>query len=209
MVLFGYTHTNRRLSRAAKSLCARALCRCGPGQRSQNGLTDEEALFLDVIFDAVGGPCPSATSSPPTRSWDPGLRTGRPVLHPQRDPARSGRRSRSTGVPNVAQWLEAGGVATVNFEEESVVERLNDLTVGQGAGESIPRGWAMEVYRHPAECLDFDLRPGEAGGDAGDRSSVRAGGDDCTLCWPAGALGAGRRNSAGSLNKIPFGMVMN
>ena len=76
---------------------------------------------------------------------------------------------------------EAGGAITINFEEESVVERLNELTGGKGPEKCID-AVGMESHvdgvsaRHAA-------RPRQADADAGERPAARAARDD--LCLPA------------------------
>ena len=69
-------------------------------------------------------------------------------------------------VPERLAMAEAGGAITINFEEESVVERLNELTGGKGPEKCID---AVGMEAHATATLDSMLRPGQAGGDAGDR----------------------------------------
>jgi threonine dehydrogenase-like Zn-dependent dehydrogenase len=56
-------------------------------------------------------------------------------------------------LPERLSMARAGGAITINFEEESVVERLNDLTDGKGAGEMHRRGRAGSA-RHGHDRLD-------------------------------------------------------
>ena len=50
-------------------------------------------------------------------------------------------------LPERSRMAEAGGAITINFEEESVVERLNELTGGKGPEKCI------DCDRHGKPCL--------------------------------------------------------
>ena len=54
---------------------------------------------------------------------------------------------------------------TINFDEESVVERLNELTDGKGPEKCID---AVGMEAHASAHDRLDDRPRQAGGDAGD-----------------------------------------
>ena len=98
----------------------------------------------------------------------------------------------------------AGGAITINFDEESVVERLNELTDGKG----------------PEKCIDAVGMEAHATGDARrmydrvkqavmletDRPHVLR--EMMYVCRPAGMLSV-PGVYGGLIDKIPFGMAMN
>ena len=107
-----------------------------------NGLTDEQVLFLSDIFP-TGWQAVVQCDIEPTDTvaiWGCGpvgqfcirsaiLLGAKRVIAIDR-------------VPERLTMAEAGGATTVNFEEESVVERLNDLTSGKGPeNASMRSGW--------------------------------------------------------------------
>ena len=85
-------------------------------------------------------------------------------------------------LPERLEMAEAGGAITINFDEESVVERLNELTGGKGPEKCID-AIGMEAHVTPFQP-DTVLRPCQADADAGERPPARAARDD--LCLPAG-----------------------
>jgi threonine dehydrogenase-like Zn-dependent dehydrogenase len=99
---------------------------------------------------------------------------------------------------------QAGGATTINFSEESVVERLNDLTHGKG----------------PEKCIDAVSMEAHAGGSIDavydkikqslmletDRPHVIR--EMMYVCRPAGTLSI-PGVYGGMLDKIPFGAAMN
>jgi threonine dehydrogenase-like Zn-dependent dehydrogenase len=107
-------------------------------------------------------------------------------------------------VPERLAMAEAGGATTVNFEEESVVERLNDLTSGKGPEKCID---AVGMEAHATATLDsiYD-RAKQAVMLATDRPHVLR--EMMYVCRPAGVLSV-PGVYGGLLDKIPFGMVMN
>jgi len=68
-------------------------------------------------------------------------------------------------LPERLEMAEAAGAITINFETESVVERLNDLTQKKRPSE------VHRCYRHGEPCIfsaaRHHLRPRKADGDAG------------------------------------------
>jgi threonine dehydrogenase-like Zn-dependent dehydrogenase len=98
----------------------------------------------------------------------------------------------------------AGGATTVNFDEESVVERLNDLTSGKGPEKCID---AVGMEAHATATLDsiYD-RAKQAVMLETDRPHVLR--EMMYVCRPAGVLSV-PGVYGGLLDKIPFGMVMN
>ena len=141
---------DRRLSGRPGRVPARALRRHDAHQGAADGLTDEQVLFLsDILPDRLAG---RGAMRHPARGHggDLGLR------------ARSGRwrsaapccwaRSQVIAIDRVPERLamaRAGGAITINFEEESVVERLNELTGGKGPEKCIDAvGHGGARHRH-------------------------------------------------------------
>jgi threonine dehydrogenase-like Zn-dependent dehydrogenase len=107
-------------------------------------------------------------------------------------------------VPERLAMARAGGATTINFDEESVVERLNDLTDGKG----------------PEKCIDAVGMEAHAGGSFDavydkvkqtlmletDRPHVLR--EMMYVCRPAGTLSI-PGVYGGLLDKIPFGAAMN
>ena len=170
-----------------------------------NGLTDEQVLFLGDIFPdrlAGGG---AMRHRADRHGRDLGRGAGRPVLHPQRRAARRQAGGRDRPRARAARaWREAGGAITINFEEESVIERLNELTGGKGPEKCID---AVGMEAHATAPHRFDLRPRQAGRDARERPAARAARDD--LCLPPGGTLSVPGVYGGLVDKIPFGALMN
>jgi hypothetical protein len=98
----------------------------------------------------------------------------------------------------------AGGATTIDFDEESVVERLNDLTAGKGPEKCID---AVGLEAHATATMDsmYD-RAKQAVMLETDRPHVLR--EMMYVCRPAGVLSV-PGVYGGLLDKIPFGMVMN
>jgi threonine dehydrogenase-like Zn-dependent dehydrogenase len=110
-------------------------------------------------------------------------------------------------IDNVAERLSmarAGGATTIDFEEESVVERLNELTAGKGPEKCID---AVGMEAHATATLDsmYD-RAKQAVMLETDRPHVLR--EMMYVCRPAGVLSV-PGVYGGLLDKVPFGMVMN
>ena len=106
-------------------------------------------------------------------------------------------------VPERLAMAEAGGAITINFEKESVLERLNELTQARARrSASMPSGWRRTPRRRSTH-----VRPGEAGADAGNGSAARFARDD--LCLPPRGQISVPGVYGGLLDKFPFGMAMN
>jgi threonine dehydrogenase-like Zn-dependent dehydrogenase len=97
-----------------------------------------------------------------------------------------------------------GGATTINFEEESVVERLNELTRGKGPDKCID---AVGMEAHVAHSFDsFYDRVKQAVMLESDRPHVLR--EMMYVCRPAGILSI--PGVYGGLDdKIPFGAMMN
>ena len=170
----------------------------------ENGLTDEQVLFLSDIFP-TGWQAVVQCDIEPTDTvaiWGCGP-VGQFCI---RSAILLGARQ-VIAIDCVAERLamaEAGGATTVNFQEESVVERLNDLTSGKGPEKCID---AVGMEAHATATLDsiYD-RAKQAVMLETDRPHVLR--EMMYVCRPAGVLSV-PGVYGGLLDKIPFGMVMN
>jgi len=107
-------------------------------------------------------------------------------------------------IPERLAMAEAGGAVTINFDEESVVERLNELTNGKGPEKCID---AVGMEAHAAGTVDamYD-RVKQATMLGTDRPHVLR--EMAYVCRPAGTLSI-PGVYGGLLDKIPFGAIMN
>src|SRR6476620_10917712 len=107
-------------------------------------------------------------------------------------------------VPERLSMARAGGATTLNFDEDSIVERLNELTHGKGPEKCID---AVGMEAHATATLDsmYD-RAKQAVMLETDRPHVLR--EMMYVCRPAGVLSV-PGVYGGLLDKIPFGMVMN
>jgi threonine dehydrogenase-like Zn-dependent dehydrogenase len=107
-------------------------------------------------------------------------------------------------LPERLSMAKAGGAITINFEEESVVERLNELTGGKGPEKCID---AVGLEAHATGSVDsmYD-RAKQAMMLETDRPHVLR--EMMYVCRPAGVLSI-PGVYGGLLDKIPLGAVMN
>jgi threonine dehydrogenase-like Zn-dependent dehydrogenase len=107
-------------------------------------------------------------------------------------------------VPERLSMAEAGGAITINFEEESVVERLNELTSGRGPEKCVD---AVGMEAHATATIDsmYD-RAKQALMLETDRPHVLR--EMMYVCRPAGTLSI-PGVYGGLLDKLPFGALMN
>ena len=80
---------------------------------------------------------------------DLGLRSCRSDGDPQRRPLGAKQVIAIDHLPERLEMAEAGGAITINFDEESVVERLNELTGGEGPEKCID-AIGMEAHVSPS-----------------------------------------------------------
>ena len=99
---------------------------------------------------------------------------------------------------------KAGGATTINFDDESVIERLNQLTSGKGPEKCID---AVGMEAHATASLDstYDKVKQSVMLET-DRPHVLR--EMMYVCRPAGTLSV-PGVYGGLLDKIPFGAVMN
>ena len=107
-------------------------------------------------------------------------------------------------VPERLDMAKAGGAITINFETESVIERLNELTRGRGPEKCID---CVGLEAHATSTLDamYD-RAKQAVALETDRPHVLR--EMIYVCRPGGTLSI-PGVYGGLLDKIPFGASMN
>ena len=107
-------------------------------------------------------------------------------------------------VPERLAMAKAGGAITINFEEESTVERLNELTHGKGPEKCID---AVGMEAHATATLDsmYDKAKQSMMLET-DRPHVLR--EMMYVCRPAGTLSV-PGVYGGLLDKIPFGAFVN
>jgi len=107
-------------------------------------------------------------------------------------------------VPERLSMAAAAGAVTINFDEESVLERLKDLTEGKGPEKCID---AVGLESHATRSVDalYD-RAKQATLMETDRPHVLR--EMIYVCRPAGILSI-PGVYGGLLDKIPFGAAMN
>lgn len=107
-------------------------------------------------------------------------------------------------LPERLSMARAAGAITINFEEESVVERLNDLTKGRGPEKCID---CVGMEAHVGRSIDsmYD-RAKQAVMAESDRPHVLR--EMIYVCRGAGTLSI-PGVYGGLVDKIPFGMAMN
>jgi len=107
-------------------------------------------------------------------------------------------------LPDRLSMAKACGALTINFEEESVVERLNELTSGKGPEKCID---AVGMEAHAVRSVDSMLdRAKQTVMAESDRPHVLR--EMIYVCRPAGVLSI-PGVYGGLVDKIPFGALMN
>ncbi|MGY0714165.1 zinc-dependent alcohol dehydrogenase [Azospirillum argentinense] len=168
------------------------------------GLTDEQVLFLGDIFP-TGWQAAAQCDIQPTDTvaiWGCGpvgqMTIRSAILLGAKQVIAIDR------VPERLSMAKAGGAITINFEEESVVERLNELTGGKGPEKCID---AVGMEAHATATLDsmYD-RAKQALALESDRAHVLR--EMMYVCRPAGTLSI-PGVYGGLIDKVPFGMSMN
>jgi threonine dehydrogenase-like Zn-dependent dehydrogenase len=201
--LFGYTHLTGGYPGGQAEYVRVPYADAGP-VKVPNGLTDEQVLFLGDIFP-TGWQAIVQCDVEPTDTvaiWGAGpvgqfcVRSA--ILLGARQVVAIDR------VPERLAMAEAGGAIPLNFEEESVVERLNDLTGGKGPEKCID---AVGLEAHATATIDsmYD-RAKQALMLETDRPHVLR--EMIYVCRPAGVMSI-PGVYGGILDKVPFGMVMN
>ena len=169
-----------------------------------SGLSDEQVLFLGDIFP-TGWQAAVACDIQPTDTvaiWGAGpvgqMAIRSAVLLGAKQVVAIDR------VPERLDMARAGGAITINFDEESVIERLNELTNGKGPEKCID---SVGMEAHATATIDsmYD-RVKQATMLETDRPHVLR--EMIYVCRPAGVLSI-PGVYGGLLDKIPFGALMN
>jgi threonine dehydrogenase-like Zn-dependent dehydrogenase len=108
-------------------------------------------------------------------------------------------------LPERLEMAEAGGAITINFDEESVVERLNELTDGEGPEKCID-AIGMEAHVSPSMPDTVYDRAKQMLGAESDRPHVLR--EMIYVCRPAGVISI-PGVYGGLVDKIPMGQLMN
>ena len=110
-------------------------------------------------------------------------------------------------IDNVVERLDmarAGGAITIDFDEESVLDRLQELTLGKGPDKCIE---AVGMEAHALRSIDSMIdRAKQSVMLESDRPHVLR--EMMYVCRPAGVLSIAGVYG-GLVDKIPFGAVMN
>ena len=201
--LFGYTHLTGGYAGGQAEYVRVPYADVAP-VKVPDGLSDEQVLFLGDILP-TGWQAAAQCDIQPTDTvavWGAGpvgqfaarsalLLGARQVVVIDR-------------VPERLRMAQSGGALTINFEKESVVERLNELTQGKGPEKCID---AVGMESHVTRSIDglYD-RAKQAVGLEADRPHVLR--EMMYVCRPAGVLSV-PGVYGGLLDKIPFGAAMN
>jgi len=170
----------------------------------QNGLSDEQVLFLGDIFP-TGWQAVVQCDIQPTDTvaiWGCGP-VGQMCI---RSAVLLGAKQviAIDTVPERLAMAQAGGATTIDFENESTVERLNELTHGKGPEKCID---AVGMEAHATATLDsvYDKLKQSVMLET-DRPHVLR--EMMYVCRPAGTLSV-PGVYGGLLDKLPFGALMN
>jgi threonine dehydrogenase-like Zn-dependent dehydrogenase len=201
--LFGYTHMTGGYAGGQAEYVRVPFADVGP-VKVPDGLTDEQVLFLGDIFP-TGWQAVVQCDIEPTDTvaiWGAG-----PVgQFAVRSAILLGAKQvvMIDHVPERLAMARAGGAITINFDEESVVERLNELTQGKGPEKCID---CVGLESHASRSLDamYDRVKQTVMAET-DRPHVLR--EMMYVCRPAGTLSV-PGVYGGLLDKIPFGMFMN
>jgi threonine dehydrogenase-like Zn-dependent dehydrogenase len=169
-----------------------------------DGLTDEQVLFLGDIFPTGWQAAMNCDIQPEdtVAIWGAGpvgqMAIRSAVLLGARQVVVIDR------VPERLAMARAGGAITINFDEESVLDRLKDLTNGKGPEKCID---AVGMESHATRSFDavYD-RVKQAVMLETDRPHVLR--EMIYVCRPAGTLSV-PGVYGGLIDKIPFGASMN
>jgi threonine dehydrogenase-like Zn-dependent dehydrogenase len=202
--LFGYTHLTGGYAGGQAEYVRVPFADKTHIKVPQNGLSDEQVLFLGDIFP-TGWQAAVQCDIQPTDTvaiWGCG-----PVGQMTIRSAILLGAKKVIAIDNVPERLsmaKAGGATTINFEEESVVERLNDLTHGKGPEKCID---AVGMEAHATATLDavYDKMKQTVMLES-DRPHVLR--EMMYVCRPAGTLSV-PGVYGGLIDKLPFGAMMN
>ena len=201
--LYGYTHLTGGYAGGQAEFVRVPHADSGP-IRIPDGLSDEQVLFLGDIFP-TGWQAAAQCDIEPTDTvavWGAGpvgqfairsalLMGAKQVVAIDR-------------VPERLDMAQAGGAIPINFEEQSVLDELSELTAGKGPEKCID---AVGMEAHVTRSFDsvYD-RAKQAVMLETDRPHVLR--EMIYVCRPAGTLSV-PGVYGGLVDKIPFGALMN
>jgi threonine dehydrogenase-like Zn-dependent dehydrogenase len=201
--LFGYTHLTGGYPGGQAEYVRVPYADVAP-VKIPNGLADEQVLFLGDIFP-TGWQAAAQCDIQPTDTvaiWGCGpvgqfaIRSA--VLLGAKQVVAIDR------VPERLAMARAGGAVTINFDDESVIERLNQLTGGRGPEKCID---AVGLEAHASGHIDSMVdRAKQAVMLETDRPHVLR--EMIYVCRPAGTISV-PGVYGGLVDKIPFGAAMN
>jgi threonine dehydrogenase-like Zn-dependent dehydrogenase len=201
--LFGYTHLTGGYAGGQAEYVRVPYADVGP-VKIPNGLTDEQVLFLGDILPTGWQAAVQCDIHPDdtVAVWGAGP-VGQFAI---RSAVLLGARQviAIDNLPERLSMAKAGGAITINFEDESVLERLKELTNGKGPEKCID---AVGMEAHVMRSVDsvYD-RAKQAVMAESDRPHVLR--EMIYACRPAGTLSV-PGVYGGLVDKIPFGALMN
>lgn len=201
--LYGYTHLTGGYAGGQAEYVRVPYADVGPVV-IPNGLTDEQVLFLGDILP-TGWQAAAQCDIQPTDTvavWGAGP-VGQFAI---RSAVMMGAEQVICidNVPERLSMARAGGAITINFDEESVLERLKELTRGKGPEKCID---SVGMEAHAVRSIDsmYD-RAKQALMLESDRPHVLR--EMIYVCRPAGIISI-PGVYGGLIDKIPFGAAMN
>jgi threonine dehydrogenase-like Zn-dependent dehydrogenase len=201
--LFGYTHLTGGYAGGQAEYVRVPYADVGP-VKIPDGLTDEQVLFLGDIFP-TGWQAAVQCDIQPTDTvavWGAGP-VGQFAI---RSAVLLGAKQviAIDNLPDRLSMAQAGGATTINFDDESVLDRLKELTQGKGPEKCID---AVGMESHVTRSLDgvYD-RVKQAVMLESDRPHVLR--EMIYVCRPAGILSI-PGVYGGLVDKIPLGALMN
>ncbi|MDQ7744361.1 zinc-dependent alcohol dehydrogenase [Hydrogenophaga pseudoflava] len=201
--LYGYTHLTGGYAGGQAEYVRVPFADCGP-IKVPDRLSDEQVLFLGDIF-------PTGWQAAMACDIEPGdtvaVWGGGPVgQFAIRSAVLLGARQVVCidNVPERLAMARAGGAVTIDFDEDSVLDRLNELTHGQGPEKCID---AVGMEAHATRSLDSMVdRAKQAALLGTDRPHVLR--EMIYVCRPGGVLSV-PGVYGGVVDKLPFGALMN
>jgi threonine dehydrogenase-like Zn-dependent dehydrogenase len=201
--LFGYTHLTGGYQ-GGQAEYLRVPFADGTHIKVPDSLTDEQVLFLGDIFPTgwQGAVQCDIQRTDTVAVWGAG-----PVGQMAIRSAILLGAKQVVAIDRLGDRLSmaaAAGAETINFEDESVIERLNDLTGGKGPDKCID---AVGMEAHASSHLDSVMdRVKQATMTASDRAHVLR--EMIYVCRGGGVLSI-PGVYAGLIDKVPFGIAMN
>ena len=201
--LFGYTHLTGGYPGGQAEYVRVPYADVAP-VKIPNGLTDEQVLFLGDIFPTGWQAAVQCDIQPDdtVAVWGAGP-VGQFAL---RSAVLLGAKQVICidNVPERLSMAQAGGAVVIDFDRESVLERLKDLTKGKGPEKCID---AVGMEAHATRSIDsiYD-RAKQAVMLESDRAHVLR--ERIYVCRPAGVLSV-PGVYGGLIDKLPMGALMN